>query len=285
VSEHTGISWTHHTHNLWWGCEKVSPACDHCYAETLATRYGFDVWGLDKPRRFFKAPHYNEPLGWNAKAERAGERRRVFVNSMSDIGEIHPDPEIAARQKEKRDDYFTRVVPATPWLIHLLLTKRPANYPAIVPAAWMRDGWPSNVWPGITAENQDWLERRIEYLLRLKAWVHWISYEPSLGELDLSPWLWGRPEACADCPLDVDCDCGFKTRRENGLLMIGWLIAGGEGGAGFRDEELDWYRSARDQCEAAGIPFFFKQHSGLHPKQLGDRLDGQQYHQVPEPQE
>lgn len=256
MSKTTGISWAHHTHNLWWGCEEVSPACDHCYARRLATRYGFDVWGLDKPRRFFKDEHYNEPIGWNAAAARAGERRRVFVNSMSDIGEWHPDQDVSLRQQLARDDYFRRIVPQTPWLDHLLLTKRPANYAAIVPAEWMRDGWPPNVWAGITAENHEWLERRVHYLLRLPARVHWVSYEPALGELFMEPWLYGAQR-------------------------IGWLVAGGESGGGFREAELDWYRSARNQCAKAGVPFYFKQHSGLFPKRDGDYLDGRQYHDVP----
>lgn len=58
----TGISWTDHTFNIVWGCEKVSPACDFCYAEAFAHRMGFDVWGKDKPRRVFGPAHWNEPL-------------------------------------------------------------------------------------------------------------------------------------------------------------------------------------------------------------------------------
>jgi protein gp37 len=154
---------------LWWGCEEVSPACDHCYAKTLATRYGFDVWGLDKPRRLFKDAHYNEPLGWNAKAERAGERRRVFVNSMADIGEQHPNAEMAEYLDTARHDYFTRIVPHTPWLDHLLLTKRPTNYKDILPADWVTNGCPPNVWLGITAENQHWFDIRIAALFSVPA--------------------------------------------------------------------------------------------------------------------
>lgn len=272
MSRDTGISWAHHTHNLWWGCAEVSPACDHCYARTLATRYGFDVWGVDKGRRFFKGPHYDEPIGWNAAAARAGERRRVFVNSMSDIAERHPDAAVAALMDAARHDYCTRIIPQTPWLDHLFLSKRPTNYASIVPAEWMRDGWPANVWPGTTAENQDWLEVRIDALLRLPARVHWVSYEPALGPL----WLWGSlAGAERDRCLSLLNPSGPK------LPGIGWLIAGGESGAGFRDAELDWYRSARDQCLAAGVPFFFKQYSGLHPKGQGDFLDGRQWHDVP----
>jgi protein gp37 len=269
MSEHTGISWAHHTHNLWWGCEKVSPACDHCYAETLAKRYGFDVWGLDKPRRLFKDAHYNEPLGWNAKAERAGERRRVFVNSMADIGEQHPNAEMAEYLDTARHDYFTRIVPHTPWLDHLLLTKRPTNYKDILPADWVTNGCPPNVWLGITAENQHWFDIRIAALFSVPAQVYWISYEPALGEIDFSSQL----------AMGVPLADGSRWTGARG--RIGWIVGGGESGAGFREAELDWYRSARNQCIAAGVPFWFKQHSGLHPKGHGDFLDGRQWHEVP----
>lgn len=270
MSEKTGISWAHHTHNLWWGCTEVSPACDHCYAKTLATRYGFDVWGLDKPRRFFKEPHYNEPLGWNAKAERDGQRRRVFVNSMADIGEQHPDKETAEYMDTARHDYFTRIVPHTPWLDHLLLTKRPANYAAILPEAWLRDGCPPNVWLGITAENQEWFDIRIDALLRIRARVHWISYEPALGPIDFTRQL----------AMGVPLADGSRWSGSKGT--IGWVVAGGESGHHFREAELDWYRQARTQCQAAGVPFFFKQHSAIYPKVQGDFLDGRQWHDVPE---
>jgi protein gp37 len=291
VSEQTGISWAHHTHNLWWGCQEVSEACDHCYAKTLATRYGFDVWGLDKPRRMFREPHYNEPLGWNAKAERAGERRRVFINSMSDIGEQHPNPEIAEYLDTARHDYFTRIVPHTPWLDHLLLTKRPANYGAILPERWLREGCPPNVWLGITAENQQWLDIRVPSLLKIRARVHWISYEPALGSLDLRAYIGGSDTAIDDLSVEdahcVRCGCVFDEYTTHECPpgfgpRIDWLIAGGESGPGHRQAELEWYRSAQRQCAAVGTAFWFKQHSGLHPKQLGDRLDGQRYHELPE---
>ena len=89
-----------------------------------------------------------------------------------------------------------------------------------------------------------------------------VSYEPALGPINY-----------------------ITTRLLKDGDVIGavdWVIAGGESGHGHREAELDWYRFARDQCVAEGVPFFFKQHSGLHPKLLGDRLDGVRWHQVPE---
>lgn len=85
------IEWTHHTFNPWWGCVKVSPACDHCYAESWAKRVGSDVWGAEAPRRFFSDTHWKEPLKWNRDAIRqppfacrSHRRRRGDTPSASD---------------------------------------------------------------------------------------------------------------------------------------------------------------------------------------------------------
>lgn len=69
MGEKTGITWTDHTFNPWWGCVEVSPGCDHCYARTDAKRYGHDVWGKDAGRRFFGDKHWNQPRQWNRQAE------------------------------------------------------------------------------------------------------------------------------------------------------------------------------------------------------------------------
>lgn len=92
------IEWTHHTFNPWWGCVKVFPACDHCYAESWAKRVGSDVWGPTSERRFFTDSHWKEPLKWNRDAAADGIRRRVFCASMADVFENRPDL-IAPRQR------------------------------------------------------------------------------------------------------------------------------------------------------------------------------------------
>lgn len=74
MGETTGIAWTDHTFNTHWGCTRVSPGCGGakgvggCYAETLAERVGLDIWGPDKPRRFFGAKHWAEPVRWGARS-------------------------------------------------------------------------------------------------------------------------------------------------------------------------------------------------------------------------
>ncbi len=78
MGENSGIQWTDHTFNPWWGCEKVSPACKHCYAETFSKRLGLPIWGgADTARRMASEKTWSEPAKWNRAAEKAGERKRV----------------------------------------------------------------------------------------------------------------------------------------------------------------------------------------------------------------
>ena len=257
MGENTAIAWTDHTHNPWWGCTKVSPGCDRCYAETWARRWGV-AWGPHAERRRIGETTRNLPLKWNRAAEKAGVRCRVFCASMADVFDN-------AVPTAWRDELWalTRV---TPWLDWQLLTKRPQNIAKMLPADW-GDGWP-NVWLGTTCENQVEADRRIPHLLAVPARVRFLSCEPLLTEVDVSEHLWGLPgsESCAEWPRDEDCECGWKTRAENGRPAIHWVIAGGESGAGARPMDPAWARSIRDQCAAAGVPFFMKQLGGVRDK-------------------
>jgi protein gp37 len=242
MGQTTGIQWTDHTFNPWWGCEKVSPACDHCYAEALAKRYGHGVWGGGAPRRFFGDKHWAEPLKWNRAAATAGIRRRVFCASMADVFEDRPD--VAADRAR-----LFRLIDATPHLDWQLLTKRPANIRRLVPASW-REQYPPNVWFGITAENQDWLNVRGRWMREIAPQVLFVSWEPALGLITVPSWAQ-------------------------------WVIAGGESGSHCRPIDPDWVRSVRDQCLAADVPFFFKQWGGFHPKAHGAELDGREWKEFP----
>src|SRR5689334_16021242 len=130
----TKIGWTHHTFNAWWGCHKVSPACKHCYAESFSKRTGHAVWGANAPRRFFGDAHWREPLKWNAAAEKAGERRRVFCGSMMDVFEWHDEP--TNEQMNAARARLWELIESTPWLDWLLLTKRPENASSVLPDRW-----------------------------------------------------------------------------------------------------------------------------------------------------
>ena len=238
MAKDSSIEWTHHTFNPWWGCTKVSPACDHCYAETWAKRVGQQVWGAKSDRRFFTEKHWKEPLRWNAEAIQKGRRSRVFCASMADVFEKRKD---LNPWREKLWD----LIDQTPMLDWLLLTKRPQNIGAMVP--WEKT-WPENVWLGTTVENQKFAEIRLPHLLKHKAKVRFLSCEPLLGMIDLGAWI--------------------KAKPRSGMHGIDWIIAGGESGPGARPMHPDWARSLRDQAKKTGVPFHFKQWGHWVPAEI-----------------
>lgn len=254
MGENSKIQWTDHTFNGWIGCTKVSPACDHCYAESLAERYGWAEWGVGKPRHRTSAENWKKPLAWDRKAAKLGVRHRVFANSLSDWA----DAEVP---NEWRADLID-LVEKTPNLDWLLLTKRPK-----VARDYFRKrgSVPANAWVGTTVENQAMADTRIPKLLQIPARVHFLSMEPLLGPVDLH-------EVIPD-PLAWNFAHGF-----NG---IDWVIVGGESGQGWRPLDTESVLFLRDQCQAAGVPFFFKQWAGLNPKALGRQIGGREWNQVP----
>lgn len=257
MGESTNISWCHHTFNIAWGCVQISPACAHCYAKTLAERWGLDVWGEDAERRTFGEKHWAEPLKWNAKAKAANERRRVFCSSMADVFEDHPTI------NQERANLWP-LIRATDSLDWLLLTKRPENIERNLPDDW-ESGYP-NVWLGVTAENQEFADKRIPVLLDVPARVRFVSVEPLLGHLFIDGYL--LPELSDD---------------QTSVLQDGldWVILGGESGAHHRPFNVDWAREIRDGCRAACTPFFFKQHGGRTPDAGGCLLDGREWKEFP----
>ncbi|WP_257814179.1 DUF5131 family protein [Burkholderia glumae] len=222
------IEWTHHTFNPWWGCVKVSAACDHCYAETWAKRLGESVWGPETPRRFFGDAHWKEPLKWNREAAEENARRRVFCASMADVFENRPDL-VGERLR------LLELIEQTPNLDWLLLTKRIHLVHKQLPKGY---DFPSNVWLGATVENQASARKRIKYLLEFTSpAVRFLSCEPLLGPLDLSEYL---------------------VRGDNGM-RVDWVIAGGESGPGSRPMDPVWPANLQRQCAKANVPFHFKQ--------------------------
>jgi protein gp37 len=124
-------------------------------------------------------------------------------------------------------------------------------------AHWTPDGqckarqfsWPlPNVWLGTSVEDQERADERIPHLLATPAAVRFLSCEPLLGPIDLDEWL-------DDSRLSGD----GRSYRDAPARGLGWVICGGESGPGARPMHPDWARSLRDQCAAAGAPFFFKQ--------------------------
>lgn len=222
MSQNSKIEWTDHTFNPWWGCTKVSPGCKYCYAETFAKRLGYSIWGGTK-RRFFGYDHWDEPLRWQRKAEKTGKSTRVFCGSMCDVFEI------GLRLLCNERDRLFQLIERTDKLIWMLLTKRPENILDLVPSHW-KSGLPSNVWVGVTAENQECADQRMPLLLEVPVSIHFVSCEPLLGPISLIPWL---PE-------------------------LNWVIVGGESGAKARPMHPNWARALRDQCLDFGVSYFFK---------------------------
>ena len=237
MAKNSHIEWTHHTFNPWWGCIKVSAACDNCYAELWAKRMGHQLWGKHSARRFFGAAHWREPIVWNDDARTSGRRERVFCASMADVFERRADLN-AERLK------LWTLIENTPNLDWLLLTKRPQNIEKIAP--W-RSEWPANVWVGTTVENQTLADKRLPFLLRVPAAVRFLSCEPLLGPLDLRHWF-----------------------KRNDLNRIDWIIAGGESGPGCRPMHPDWVRSLLNQCLSFDVPFHFKQWGQWVPAEIVD---------------
>ena len=227
MAENSKIEWTEHTFNPWWGCTKVSPACDHCYAEAWAKRTGHSVWGAKSGRCLVSESHWLNPLRWDRAVAESGARARVFCASMADVFEWK-----AGLSSERQRLWV--LIASTPNLDWLLLTKRPHLVSRLAP--WGSE-WPENVWLGTTVENQRFAEKRLDHLLAVPAHVRFLSCEPLLGPIDLIQWIEG----------------------------IQWVIAGGESGPHARPSDPAWFRSVRDQCCEASVGFHFKQWGDWFP--------------------
>lgn len=272
MGDTTGIEWTDHTFNPWWGCVRVSPACEHCYAETFAARFGVQ-WGVKAERKIASEKVWNDPLRWDRAAEKAGVRRKVFCASMADLFEDRRDLD------EPRARVFA-LIERTPHLDWQLLTKRPEAVMRLVPESW-REGFPHNVWMGTTVEDGRRERERLEHLRGIPALIRFLSCEPLLSDLAIDPWL--RCPHCAYTQADERHHgdhhvCVSKSPGAKIPDYVHWVIAGGESGPGSRPMHPNWVRSLRDQCALADVPFFFKQWGDWAPytvepgKDLGEAL-------------
>lgn len=302
MSGTTGIEWADATVNVWTGCTKVSPACKHCYAETdrsvlsLGARVrgkGLPMWGVNGYR--YETVNWEREL-WrlnrNARENRqfveAGnlvdvpvshDRPRVFINSLSDVfedftGDVYRledgKPVVVSQSLDNVRARFFRVAEECTELDILLLTKRPENILRMVPhMSWHGTNdfarthcrVPPHVWIGTTVEDQDHADKRIPELLKVPAKVRFLSVEPLLGLVDLAQ------------TYDVAPDNG-------GFRAISWVIVGGESGNGARPMHPDWVCSIRDQCVAAGVPYFFKQWGEFGPRVVGSDREESTYTHV-----
>lgn len=267
----TGISWTDHTANFWWGCQRVSPGCEHCYAEQLAvTRRKLPVWGPPSTteRKLIKSTWTDVPK-WDRAAARDGVRRRVFVSSMSDIFEDHPQVSLWRAKALALLGVCTN-------LDVQLLTKRPENIRRMVPPSWL-EAWPAHVWVGTTVEDQKRAEQRIPELLKVPARVRFLSCEPLLEAVNFDPLMCptcgGHETALADDDATPICaehgdemvfGAWLDACASEDQPGISWVIVGGESGSVARPFDIAWARSIVAQCREAGVPVFVKQ--------MGDNL-------------
>ncbi len=176
MGENSAIEWTTHTWNPWQGCRKVSAGCAHCFMFREKRQYGQD------PERIVRSQSatFRRPLYWH---EHRPTPAYVFTCSWSDFFIEAADP--------WRSDAWD-VIRQTPRLTYQILTKRPENIAARLPADWGA-GWP-NVWLGVTAENQQAADERIPVLLRTPAAIRFVSCEPLLSCINLRDYLGGRRE-------------------------------------------------------------------------------------------
>lgn len=248
MAQDSKIEWTHHTVNLWWGCDKVHAGCDHCYAEYLSdVRYKNDLWRSDNRRLIKKA--FTDLDKFQRLAAEANEYHRVFIGSMMDIFEkskplINPVDHYTETDF-LRQDLFTRITwdeGQYPNLILLFLTKRASNIPKMIPAGWL-DEPPVNIMYGTSVSDQFTFDTLVPQLLKTPG-KHFISMEPQIGPVSLA---------------------GLRYMEENSGQRIDWIIQGGESGHHKRPFDLKWAYSMRDECHVMGVPYFFKQIDKVKP--------------------
>ena len=269
MSDNSKIQWTDATWNPVRGCTKITPGCDHCYAETFAERWrgtpghhfenGFDV--TLRPERLQQPLHRKRP-------------RRIFVNSMSDLWhEKVPDGFIAC---------VFAIMAATPEHSYQVLTKRHGRMRSLLNSAEFREKmwfaalsngldlegvpWPlPNVWLGVSAEDQKWFDIRWAALAETPAAVRFMSLEPLLGWIDMA----------------FDHECGDPPHMYCPPVPD-WVIVGGESGPGARPMKLEWAREIVKQCGWSGIAPFVKQLGSVLGRELGAGPKGGDWDAWPE---
>lgn len=220
--------------NPWRGCTRWTEGCQFCYAEAFSHRLGEDLWGKGKERRLAPDGYWQKPLAWDARAARLGVRLKVFCASMADVFDAEVPPEWRLRLWD--------LIARTPHLDWLLLTKRPENWREMVPwhperpdvaaaIALATVPVPHNVWLGATVENERRAGERRAAIDACPAAVRFLSLEPLLGPVDVTPYLG----------------------------VVDWLIIGGESGNSSRPCEIDWMVDIVRQAQAGGIACFVKQ--------------------------
>lgn len=234
MGDKTSINWTNYTFNPWWGCDRVSPGCDNCYAAALDKRTGGDYWNPRvKPRRT-KTNNWNKVISWQKKAKRENVNLKVFCGSMMDwCDKNSPEGALTA---------LWELIRNTPNLTWQLLTKRASLIQKCLPEDW-GEGY-DNVWLGVTVEDVDFGGKRLDIIKKIPAKVKFLSCEPLLEDIS-----------------------------ELDFTNIDWVIIGGESGPGFRPMKKKWAISLIEKCENLKIPVWFKQNGGNTRNKGGILID------------
>lgn len=226
------IGWTNHTWNPWTGCQKISPGCEHCYAEAWSKRSGLVKWGPAGTRKRTSEANWEEPYRWDRAAKKLATPARVFCASLADF--LEDREELIPWRADA-----IRAMKETRWLQWMILTKRPENAEKLLPREWFQCSgpkgnylWPDNVWIGATVESQKYVVPRVHHLMQCPAPVRFLSCEPLLEEVSL---------------------------RQALGLSIDWVIVGGESGPGARPFDVAWGEKIVNECRDAAVKCFFKQ--------------------------
>lgn len=288
MSQETKIEWTEATLNFVAGCDKISPGCKNCYAIKEAWRLSHNPNSKVSLPYLATVEKQGNLINWTGQISLIADRlekpftiaksTKFFVNSMTDLFHDNVSIEII--------DKFLAVVALTPQHTYQVLTKRPERmkqyfrdyklYRRVLDAANefrlkhnrlynIGISNPSifpltNLWLGISAENQATFDQRITYLINTPASTRFVSFEPLLEKVN------------------------FTTDHENDHLTkikIDWAIVGGESGFSARPMNEDWVRSLRDQCLENGVKFFYKQKIENKKKISLPVLDGRQWAEIP----
>lgn len=278
------IGYVNETWNPVVGCSPISEGCAHCWARGFAKRLGAQLAEPDpgfpcmKPR----FPHYCKVQRWDGHVELVPEQldvpnhwkkpRRVAVCFMGDL--LH---------ENVPDEWLRRifnVMGKASQHRYMILTKRAERLETIDTNPYR------NVEAGVTAENQKRFDERMPHLFRAKVAFRYVSLEPLLGNIDLTPWLWRCPE-CKERP-----DALSSRWRWNGVCwehhhgypvghipcepakILDWVVVGPEAGSGRRPCEREWIESIVHQCRTAGVPVWVKAVPCVHKKnRRGDYTD------------
>jgi protein gp37 len=277
----SNIEWTESTWNPIVGCSIVSPGCTNCYAMKTAARN--EAMGISRYDGTTRVVNGNTV--WTGKLVQAPESTLLqplkrkkpttyFVNSMSDLfHEDCPDAwidrvfavmaltpqhtfQVLTKRAGRMGDYFC----SDPrWRNRQIVVARNSVSGVTVDFGPMPSILPlPNVWLGVSTERQQEADERIPLLLQTPAAVRFISAEPLLGHIDLHA-LNLATKTPSNALRGIRRVPHDREELTEPTTKLDWVIVGGESGPAARPMHPDWARSLRDQCAAAGVPFFFKQ--------------------------